>query len=86
MKTITVRGIDDELAIKLKKTAKEQSKSINRFILDLMRQSLGLDKAKKFTRKYHDLDHLFGSWTDEEFNYVHKRLESQRVIDKELWK
>jgi hypothetical protein len=36
-------------------------------------------------REYKDLDHLFGSWSEEEFNNVHKKISSERKIDQELW-
>lgn len=85
MKSITIRGIDDELSTLLRTLSKEKSKSINQFILDVLRQETGLVKAKNFTRCYHDLDHLFGSWSEEQYQQIEKDIQSQRGIDKELW-
>ncbi len=86
MKTITVRGIEEPLAKKLKQAAGKQAKSVNRFIIDMLRQNLGLQqKEKKYTIVHHDLDHLFGKWTKDEFNRIRQKIERERKIDKELW-
>ena len=61
MKAITIRGIDPELDKKLKLISSNQGKSINRLILEMIRKSLGLEKTKKYTKEYDDLDDLFGS-------------------------
>jgi len=36
-------------------------------------------------REYKELDHLFASWSEEEFNSVQKITSSERKIDQELW-
>ena len=82
-KVITVRGIDEEILLKLKQQAKRENKSVNKLILDMIRQNVG--GGKTYKKEYHDLDHLFGKWTEEEFNSVQEMVESQRTIDKELW-
>ena len=86
MKTITIRGIDAKLSENLKTAALRESKSINQYLLELLRKNLGLEKEKKFTKKYHDLDHLFGKWDENEFKQIESGLKAQRKIDKELWK
>ena len=86
MKSVTLRGVDSDLAEKLKTTAKDQGKSINQLAIDLIKESLGLSKVKKFSRIYTDLDHLFGKWSDEEFKTISKAIDYERRIDPELWK
>lgn len=44
MKTITLRGIDDETAAILKKQAKDSCTSVNATVLNLIRESVGLEK------------------------------------------
>jgi ribosomal protein S24E len=85
MKTISVRGVDPDLAEKLKQAASEQSKSINQVALETLRKGFGLQKQKKFTSVYHDLDHLFGIWNEEEFRAIEDKINHERKIDKELW-
>jgi len=86
MKAVTIRGVEPEVAEKLKIAAKKQGKSVNQIILELIKTSLGFKKEKKFSRKYDDLDDLFGSWTDDEFNKINTSITGQRQIDQELWK
>ncbi|MEW6378031.1 MAG: antitoxin [bacterium] len=85
MKTITVRGIDPDLAAKLKQVASEQSKSINQIALETLKKGLGLEPQEKLAKIYHDLDHLFGSWTEEEFTTIEDKINRERKIDEELW-
>ena len=84
MKAITIRGIDPSVSDKLKKVAKSEGKSVNQLVLDLIKQSVGMQK-KKFTRQYDDLDHLFGKWSRSEFEKIQGFIDSQRKIDPELW-
>ena len=85
MKTITVRGIDDVLDEKLKQMARENGVSITQFVIDTLKRQTGLIKEKKFTVVHDDLDHLFGKWSEEEFESIQEKINSERVIDGELW-
>ncbi len=85
LKSITLRGLDDVLSENLKREADQEGKSLNQFILDTLKERLGLKKAKKFTVVHHDLDHLFGRWSEKEFKQIQGRIDSERKIDKELW-
>jgi len=46
MKTINVRGIDSILSNKLKQAAKEESRSVNQVVIDIMKQRFGIKKEK----------------------------------------
>jgi hypothetical protein len=84
MKAVTIRGVDNELAEKLKTMAKKQGKSVNQLTIELIKNSLGLKKEKKFSREYDDLDDLFGRWSEDEFNAVEGKISRERCIDPEL--
>lgn len=85
MKSITIRGIEPEIAEKLKKTAEQEGKSVNQYMLDSLKQLLGFTKSKQYTREYSDLDNLFGRWTDDEFKAIHDTIADSRQIEEELW-
>ncbi len=85
MKTITVRGIDSILSEKLKQAAKEEGRSVNQVVIDTIKQRFGIKKEKKYTMVYHDLDHIFGNWSTEEFERIQGKIDKERKIDKELW-
>jgi len=86
MSTLSIRGLDDTLSKQLKKTASAEQKSVNQFVIEILKQHLGMAKQKKFTQSFNDLDHLFGSWSEESFNTITKKIDSERQIDNELWK
>ena len=86
MKNMTLRGLDPQLADKLGQAAKQEGKSINQFVLETLRKRLGLEKEKRFTAVHHDMDHLFGKWSEREFEAIQGKIDSERTIDEELWR
>ncbi len=85
MKSINIRGLETPVIESLKKTAKKEGKSVNQLVLDIIKGYLGLAKERKFTRRYHDLDHLFGKWTQDEYKRIQGKIDTERTIDRELW-
>lgn len=85
MGSLSIRGVDDELARLLKKEAASAEKSVNQYVLETLRKEVGLVKRKRFTRQYHDLDDLFGRWSDEEFHQIQGKIDSESTIDEEIW-
>ena len=85
MKAITIRGVEPDVAEKLKTAASEQNKSINQLVIEFIKKSLGIEKEKKYSREYNDLDNLFGSWDDKEYTVIQNRINKERQIDREIW-
>jgi len=59
MKAITIGGIDPDMAERLEEVSSRQGKSINQLVLDILRQELGMEKRKRYTRTYDDLNLLW---------------------------
>jgi hypothetical protein len=55
-------------------------------VLDVLKEHTGHHKKKLFTQEYHDLDFLFGQWTESEFQKIQTKIDSEAQIDDELWK
>ena len=55
-------------------------------MLDILKRHLGLEKEKRYTRPYDDLDILFGRWSEEDFKRIQNKVDDERCIDEELWK
>ena len=49
-------------------------------VLDMINQYIEMQKKKKYTKKYDDLDHLFGIWTEDEFNKIQGIIDEQRKM------
>ena len=85
MKTITIRGIDQELSKRIKDESKKRKKSINQIALKILRSALGLGDNQVF-RTHNDLDLLAGTWTEKDTNLFFNTVEEMNEIDMELWK
>ena len=76
----TVREVSTVLDYELRTRAKKSGESLNSTVLQVLKAGLGLADDKPL---YHDLDHLSGSWAeDEELNAI---LKDMREIDSEMW-
>ncbi len=85
MKTITVRGIDPGLDRVIKSRAKQNSLSVNQWILQMLKKVTGTGKQPIF-KKHHDLDVLAGGWSKEDVRAFQKNTQLFEKIDEDLWK
>lgn len=85
MKTLTIRGIDNELELKIKERANKNGDSINKIVLQSLNSAFGLEKNKIFPT-YHDLDELAGTWTQKDEEAFNNNIKELNEIDKDLWK
>ena len=86
MRSLSIRGVDNQLASLLKQKAGAANKSVNQLVVEALQQFVGLDKKKLFSQQYHDLDSLCGRWSGDDFSQIQAKLDSERQIDPELWK
>lgn len=86
MKLVTLRNLPPELARIIRRKANEKRTSINKAVISLLEESVGIQGKKAEKSLYHDLDALAGSWTEEEALAFEKALARQRAIDPDLWK
>jgi hypothetical protein len=85
VKAITVRNVPPRLAQAIRRRAKERGLSLNKAIITILEESIGEGRQER-RRDYHDLDHLFGTWTAEDAETFDADLSNQRRIDPELWR
>jgi len=85
MKTITIRGIDDNLDRVIKSFARKSQMSVNQWMLQALKKVTGLDKEQPMP-EYHDLDSLAGGWTQEELEEFESNTRMFEAIDEEVWK
>jgi hypothetical protein len=86
MKVITLRNLPPEVARIVQQRAKQKKTSVNKAVIELLEESAGGKAKKKAPVRYHDLDHLVGTWTKEEADAFDKLIAEQRTIDPGLWK
>jgi plasmid stability protein len=85
MKAITLRNLPDTLSRLIRRKAATEGISLNRAVIRVLEDSLGLGQALPEPR-HHELDPLAGSWSDAEAQAFDRTLGAQRAIDPELWK
>lgn len=86
MKAITLRNLPTEVARTVQRRAKQKKTSVNKAVIELLEESAGGTDKKTAPVRYHDLDHLAGTWTTEEAASFEQLIAEQRPIDPELWK
>jgi hypothetical protein len=85
MTQLTIRGVDERLGDALKREAKRRGDSVNRLVLELLREGVGQSPGQA-PAIYTDLDHLAGTWSEEDAAEFSRYLTPQRAIDEELWR
>lgn len=85
MKTITIRGIDPGMDRVIKSRARQNSLSVNQWILQALKKVTGMGKEPVF-KKHHDLDALAGGWSKEEAKAFQKNTQIFERIDEDVWK
>jgi plasmid stability protein len=83
MRHLTIRHVPPELARALENEKARRGTSLNRTVLDLLAQALGVGTTR---RRTNGLGALAGTWTQEEFEEFEKAIEFTEQIDEELWR
>jgi hypothetical protein len=87
MTQLTIRGVDGNLQQILKHEAERRGQSVNRYVLSLLQEAAGvLKEGSRVPPEFRDLDHLAGTWTQQDFEEFEEQLALQRSIDEELWR
>jgi hypothetical protein len=85
MPAITLRNLPHKLTQAIWKLARERHTSLNRAVIGLLEERLGLARQHG-TTLHHDLDQLAGAWTPQEAAVFNKWLAQQRALDDDLWR
>ena len=87
MQQLTIRALEDDLEVVLRRTAKEHHTSLNKAALMLMRRGAGLEPEHADPQRVGDnLDRYLGSWTAEEAAAFDAATADLRNIDPEFWR
>ena len=90
-KQLTIRDVDASLDTHLRAEAQRRRLSLNRTVLQLLREAIGLEAVPLSTggaearARSTDLDHLAGTWPPAEAEALDQALKSMRHLDPELW-
>jgi plasmid stability protein len=85
MATMTLRGIDDAISGALKERARREDTSVNKVMLKILKESLGIEKKKRNV-VYDDLDHLAGTWSPNDLIEFQNAASAFEKVDEDMWK
>lgn len=83
MKALTIRSVDEELAAALEREKSRRGQSLNRTVLDLLRQAMGLGANG---RRSNGLREFSGSWSDEDLREFEVNTAVFEQIDEDMWR
>lgn len=78
-KQMTIRGVPDEVAKRLRHLSRARGGSVNTTVLDILSQAVGVDARREHLARY-------ATWTPEDLAEVEEAVAAQRVIDDSLWR
>ena len=81
MQQITIRGLEPEVERQIRRIARENRKSINQVVREILYQQF-----EKHRSPAASLKDLAGGWTPEEADEFCRSIHSCEQIDEEMWK
>lgn len=81
MKALTIRNVPAALAEALEREKARRGTSLNRTVLELLSQELGVGVTRS-----NGLAELAGGWSEEDLRDCHAAVEPFEAIDDELWR
>lgn len=83
MRHLTIRDLPPDLAQALEEEKRRRGESLNRTVLQLLAQALGLGSAG---RRSNGLARLAGTWTADEYEQFEAAVAATEEIDEDVWR
>ena len=83
MKTMTIRNVPAELAQALEKERRKRGTSLNRTVLALLRNALGVSSQ---TVPSNGLRQLAGTWSEAEYKQFEQTVALLGEVDEAMWR
>jgi hypothetical protein len=84
MTAITLRNIPSKLQDVIRRRAGKYGLSLNKTVIRMLEEAAG-QRTAPGRELHNDLDHLAGTWSEEEAAAFDAALSEQRRVDPELW-
>jgi hypothetical protein len=78
-KQMTIRGVSEELAERLRRIALDRKESVNRAVLRILEQAAGLDPKRRRLSRY-------ATWNEKDAEEFDWALREQRRVDDDAWR
>jgi hypothetical protein len=77
-----VHQIQCHLRNRSRSLRKARNISVNQLLLNILHANFG--ETQEEGPPFHDLDHIFGRWTEEKFQRIQEKIDEERRIDPDL--
>jgi len=78
-KQLTIRGVPEEVSQRLAVLGREEGKSVNAIVLEILESVVGVSQRRRRLDRY-------ATWSEEDYASFEEALGAQRVIDEALWR
>jgi len=85
MSSMSIRGLDEQVLMRLKQQAEQEGSSLNSLMLRLL-QDTGSASQSGILKKFDDLDVLAGTWSAKEAQAFERNTAAFAEVDAALWK
>ncbi len=82
---LTLRGLDRRLQQEIRELARREGLSLNKAAVRLLEKGAGLRPAAQSDTIGSSLDHLIGTWSDDDAGAFLDSIESCGQVDRGLW-
>lgn len=82
MRYLTIRNVPPDLARRLEEEKQARGRSLNRTVLELLGQAVGLDRGSRSN----GLAELGGTWSRKEYETFERAVAETEQVDEELWR
>jgi hypothetical protein len=86
MATMSVRGVDEKVLVRLKHQAEQEGSSLNSLVIRLLHGDSGSARKPRALQKYNDLDALAGTWNSQQARAFDRNTAPFSEVDPALWK
>ena len=76
---LTVRGVPDEVAVRLEQVSRARGQSVNRTVNEILEQAVSSNERERRLRRY-------ATWTEADLAEFSEALARQRTVDAETWR
>jgi hypothetical protein len=86
LRQLTIRGFEPRLEHRIRQIARAEGLSLNRAVMKLLRRGAGLGDVDATRDVVGDsLDHLIGTWSEEEGREFEEAVRDLTEVDPSLW-
>ncbi|MCL4195595.1 MAG: hypothetical protein KJZ87_27905 [Thermoguttaceae bacterium] len=85
MAPVIIRDLDPRTFQRLQAEAERRGVDVDRLAGQQLRDALGTTLAETRPEPHHDLDHLAGTWSEEETESFFSAVAHCRRVDENLW-